>query len=472
MLYVATLRDGHDWGGDFSQYIHHAQNLVSGVPYDDTGYIYDPLIGPMTYPPVFPLLLAPAYSFFGLDFFWLKVVVSISFVASLGFIFRLFSHHLPQWRALLVIGLVALNPFILEFKDGILSDLPFLLFLYATLLLIDHRDSVSSRSIPLGIAIGVSMALAYGTRTVGVTLPLALVIYDFIKHRRISLDTFVSVTVFALLALVMHRYFDLSLRYGPYFSANPLHWLTNAVEYGRAFSAFLDNGYSFALRLLTLLYVVLLGAVGYFHAVRTRLSILEVFPIVYIGPILPFYVEQLPAIPRYLLPLLPLIFFFCIKGSDAVAVTFGKKAGPTTLATLLVLLGVTYIGGYSRIDNDAFIDGVTSSDGEQMFSFFKRDTPPDSTVLFAKPRVLSLLGERKSAGYVSRQSEDALELYKDELGEQYYVVVPAPRIAEKIEIGDPSLIQRYVGARPENFSLRFENGSFKVYQRNAEVKKD
>jgi hypothetical protein len=46
---------GHDWGGDFSQYVHHAANLVEGWSYADTGHIRNltVFIGPHAYPPLF-----------------------------------------------------------------------------------------------------------------------------------------------------------------------------------------------------------------------------------------------------------------------------------------------------------------------------------------------------------------------------------------------------------------------------------
>ena len=42
LFYFLTIRDGHNWGGDFSMYIHHAKNIVDGTKYQDTGYIYNP----------------------------------------------------------------------------------------------------------------------------------------------------------------------------------------------------------------------------------------------------------------------------------------------------------------------------------------------------------------------------------------------------------------------------------------------
>ena len=58
LFYLLNMQDGHDWGGDFSMYIMNAINIVKGIPYAQTGYIYNPdmaSIGPPVYPPVFPL---------------------------------------------------------------------------------------------------------------------------------------------------------------------------------------------------------------------------------------------------------------------------------------------------------------------------------------------------------------------------------------------------------------------------------
>ena len=57
-------------------YIRHAKNLVEGVNYADTGYMYKPerSIAPTAYPPIFSLLLAPIYKWYGLDLRLMKYV--------------------------------------------------------------------------------------------------------------------------------------------------------------------------------------------------------------------------------------------------------------------------------------------------------------------------------------------------------------------------------------------------------------
>ena len=114
IFYLATIRDGHDWGDDFSMYIRHAQNIARGEPYAQTGYIYNPLnpaVGPRVYPPGFPLLLAPAVAAFGLELRPMKIVVVAFFIASLLVILASFRSVLPP-SYLAALALIAANRYI------------------------------------------------------------------------------------------------------------------------------------------------------------------------------------------------------------------------------------------------------------------------------------------------------------------------------------------------------------------------
>src|ERR1039458_8199061 len=86
---LSERRDGQDWS-DFSLYISHARNLSEGRPYAETGYILNPYfrsLSPATYPPLFPLLLAPLYTRYGLNFNVLKVPGILCFAASIPVFF-------------------------------------------------------------------------------------------------------------------------------------------------------------------------------------------------------------------------------------------------------------------------------------------------------------------------------------------------------------------------------------------------
>ena len=83
IFHLTTIRPGHEWGGDFSMYIHHAKNIVEGNQYQNTGYIFNPSfpsLAPRSYPFIFPLLLSPVYKLFALDLMIMKIEVSLFFL--------------------------------------------------------------------------------------------------------------------------------------------------------------------------------------------------------------------------------------------------------------------------------------------------------------------------------------------------------------------------------------------------------
>src|SRR5215469_777816 len=76
LFYTVTVRDGNYWFDDYALYVHHAQNIAEGRPYTDTGHVYNRDItdySPKSYPPLFPLLLAPVYRAYGLNLHAMKI---------------------------------------------------------------------------------------------------------------------------------------------------------------------------------------------------------------------------------------------------------------------------------------------------------------------------------------------------------------------------------------------------------------
>ena len=126
-FHLTTIRPGHNWGDDFGMYIHHARNIAEGKPYADTGYIPNPrnVLGPVTYPPVFPLLLAPVYQLWGLNLTAMKVELILAFLLALFLLAKTVRDFLPANWQLALIALVGLNPYFWEYKDHIKSEIPF-----------------------------------------------------------------------------------------------------------------------------------------------------------------------------------------------------------------------------------------------------------------------------------------------------------------------------------------------------------
>jgi 4-amino-4-deoxy-L-arabinose transferase-like glycosyltransferase len=140
VFHAATVRQGHIWADDFAMYIHHAQNIVEGRPYAQTGYLFTStaLVGPRMYPPVFPLLLAPVVRFFGLNLIPMKFEQVIFFVLALVVICRYWQRELGGKYTLALAAILGLSPHFWAAKDNVLSDLPFLLFFYVAAIFVQH----------------------------------------------------------------------------------------------------------------------------------------------------------------------------------------------------------------------------------------------------------------------------------------------------------------------------------------------
>ncbi len=95
IFFILTIRDGHDWGDDFSVYIRHAKNIVERTEYRNTDYIYNPLnpVSPKTEPPIFPIMLSIVYNFFGLNLYAMKILEIVLFMMVLLLIYILFKDN-------------------------------------------------------------------------------------------------------------------------------------------------------------------------------------------------------------------------------------------------------------------------------------------------------------------------------------------------------------------------------------------
>ena len=112
IFYLTTIRRGHVWGDDQAQYLHHAKNIVQGLKYDDTGYLLCPTsLNPKMYPPVFPLLLAPLYHWYGLTLTPMKIECVVFFSIALYLVYFLLKNEGSERLALATVALVGFCPY-------------------------------------------------------------------------------------------------------------------------------------------------------------------------------------------------------------------------------------------------------------------------------------------------------------------------------------------------------------------------
>ncbi len=415
-LYVLTIRSGHVWGDDFVQYLQHAANLAANDPYGKRLYIINPTlsIGPPAYPPVFPMMLVPMLKIFGLNFAAMKILMSLLFGVAFLSIALAFREALPAGQLVFFLLLLALSPTFWTFKEAIFSDVPFLIFSFASLALMQKMVSTSAgRNLYLvSLLTAVLIYLACGTRSQGLPLLPALLLADVWTAKRIRLAPLLTCGLVVLFLFIQNRVFHTEAERLQYLSLDPdLIW-SNVSHYAGSLSTYWNNGYSRTVRYVCFVVALVLAVIGYARRLRRGLGPLEVYLPLFLLPLL-FWVFQQGI--RYLLPIIPIYLFYIWEGVQVI----GSRAMPRTRKINSWLLAVvafaSFLSMYTTIDLRN-IEGPLDPQAQEMFAYARTHSDPGDVFLFEKPRLMGLFSNRKAAIPTPvedpKEDSNALEFYR------------------------------------------------------------
>jgi len=458
-FYVATVRSGHVWGDDFALYVHHAENIVKGQPYADTGYIYNPAVpvyGPRMYPPVFPLLLAPLYRFFGLNLIPMKLEQVALFLFTLAAVYAFWKRDLGTGYALAMLCVLGFSPVFWTAKDMVLSDLPFLFFFYAAAALVRLAPRDSPAWWRWAILIGLVLYLALGTRSAGVALPAGLILYDLLTYRTITRLTAVALVVCIGLILVQSHFVGSGV--GSYVGQH-LHPTVqgaagNLLLYARALAGFwvaaTRNPFSFAV----LAIVAALTLAGVFAQSRRGITIVEAFLLPYLAVILlwPF-----AAGVRIVFPFIPWIVFLAFSGLRRLTANLAPRYASAAACGLLLAIAIPDTLAYRTMDFGPIRQDIGLPEFQQLCQAVRDDTSATDVLIYFRARALSLYTGRAGSTYNYHGTEQELSGYIQEINASYLVTTDAFN-------DDNGFLERYVQTNPASFDLRYQNADFKLYR--------
>lgn len=471
-IHLATLRDGQEWGDDFSLYVAHARNLAEGRPYADTGYVYNsanPILSPRTYPPIFPLLLVPVYLLFGMNLLAMKVFVVLLFMALLGVLAFLYQKRLPLPYVLGCLALFALNPYVWQQKDRLLSETPFMLFAYLALVLSEKAQDETGRlrAVIWGLLTGTMAYLAFGTRTVGVVLVPSILVADWLRRRRIGAASVAIMTAFCGGVAVQKCLLVVEGSYLDQLVFDPALFARIALSLVRALSYFLENGYSNVARLILfacLLAPVCWAMVGRMYKTRTGETPVppacELFAV--FNCLLLVFWPAAEYERRFLLPILPLFFLWVAEGLHRLESTSLRRLEMPVAAGLSLAVLVSYAGWYSRMDVGPIHHGVSSPEAVALFDWVQQQTDGRDVFLFPKPRAFALYTGRHALAHHVADDPQRLSRTLQKHGVTHLVVYhssPFP-IFQKSD----RLVETLIAEEPAGFDKVYENAGFRVYQ--------
>jgi hypothetical protein len=417
-LLFINIKNSHDWGDDFAQYIHQARNILIGESQNNTGYIYNEncFIGPKAYPTGFPLLMA-AFSRCGNDsLIGLNKLISFFWGAGcfVGFLFL--RKRFSYLTALITTLIIAYNPMMIEFKTNILSDLPFTFFSLLSLYLINKEDRIW-----LAILTGCLIAFTAHVRSIGLVLVAVLLIYKIINTRKTAGANpyrylIMSLSSFLLVYIGLKLMFPCDTNYPELFTSEGvwanlnkqtsynIDWLDNFLD-----SYELKNYYYITvIASSALIAFSFIGLIKMWKTERTNPILL--YTIAYILVLISFPYGD--AGLRFLFPILPLIFLFSIEGMK-LSFTALNMRGRILAVVFGALVLFSYHEKIEKIlnDTDTIYEGPQKPQVQKMFEYINQNLEPRTVIEFDKPRALALYTNMHSV--IINPQQEINDLRKD-----------------------------------------------------------
>ncbi len=421
---VSTITSGHVWGDDWAQYVLHARNIVTGHPYADTGYVFNPDIpnaGPPSYPPGLPLLLAPIVAVFGTDIVPLKIACVLFLALALPPLAVILTREYGRTIAIPSLLLFALYETVWELRDQISSESAYIMLTMSTMWY-SLRDGSVGRlgfaSIAAGAWLGALAFAAVACRSIGVSLAVAMLVYGWAHRKPIGWFTGFAAS-FAVLVWLQRIFLVMPTTYSNELRAPTSEMLLgNAIGYWRALRDIFRVPFGLSQVAATLVVALMLVGIGIVltrrgpaeeehpglrdYAARVPLSLW--YLAAYFCALL--FVAIAP-ISRYLLPVLPFIIALAATGTFLLLRHLPRPRFVYGLTA--VVFALYYVALHVSAVRPTAADLATCTDCRELYSFIHDHTAPGTVIAFAKPRAMALLGGRPSWTWSPRYSAAEFE---------------------------------------------------------------
>lgn len=406
IINLFTLDHGHPAGGDFAQYIIHAQNLWHGLPYRNGVFV--PQVPFHNYPPGFPAMLIPLLALGGVNLMLLKSLNLLFWPLFCWVLFAIFRQRLGQGMAFCAFLFMLFCPWFFLFKQSVLSDVPFTFLVTAALwALLNWREAGPRQYAWLTLFLACAFASLL-VRSAGLALVgAALLVMVF--QRRAWGAAALTVAVFLAAGLLQS---SLGASTSGYFHLlhDPMGWLSKVVfglpskvakVVGFYFPVY-RGGYPLvaAVEALAALPFMAVAAWGWWRR-RRRLGgwdALDAFVVLYLLMILAWpFVEG----PRLFAPVAGLLLLYFAEGLQEF---FAGRRLPAWLGAMGVVQAALLAGLLVNLLNTGLLwryDGdIVSRPGDrELYAWVSEHAAEGRTYLIDNPRVLALFSGRVGDKY-------------------------------------------------------------------------
>ncbi len=437
---IGLHRTGHSWGDDFTLYLRQAGSLLDGnvgqVIADNHFNVRNaakPGFSPYVYPWGFPMLLAPFYRLFGLDYAALKLVEVASLIGFLWGFHAIVRQRMTRWLAFATVATVGTTMAYLVHTDKLVSEFPYMAAVTLTLWWLDRlrRDGQ-----PLDLAtrrqlviLGLLAMCVFNVRREGLAIVAAIAVAQILDLRgrwRTADRAQLLMPHVAFLTSVIALQLMLPSALAPQYEGSGLHQTWSKLQ-GPFRTAFADQLGFPDLVGAGLLVVFLLVVAG--TAIRLWKSPSTDAPLATFAVGSMIIVGMIPAVAdRYLLAITPFAIYFAAQAIAAIplprrltAVHSGAWLATALLAavTLVHISDLPSAVSKSQAFNDSgrIVDGPQAPYAQSAFAAIRTYTHQDDVVAFFKVRALTFYTDRRGVQSdvleIVRQRADFLMMRRD-----------------------------------------------------------
>lgn len=387
-----------DWGDDFAQYVYQSQQIKSPSP------IYKQVLNVEEYSsPKRSVFFSVVLSVVNptIDIQQYVNLISISYIFAAICFFLFLSKHFSLIISFLGSLCVFYNFLFLRLKSEVVPEFLFISVFCLVLLILHHKKNWVKYSIPILLALLVSI------RFIGLSLLLAYSVHLLLsKENRIKeklKELGICFGIFGIVTLCINHFFLNSIKnhevtlYGNVVldRLNLNQFFDNVSMYSRYITLFFEQEIPFWMNTLIKCSVISLFIIGIISSIKNKINILHFSFLFYLLFLLvyPYNGDTI----KYLIPIVPLFIYFIIYGFNRMLEKINYKHKPIFIVGFLcaillsnsktIWLAVnhqsTQIGPY---DTEALAD----------LEEVKHLVPAEKTIAFGKPFVINLLCDRHS----------------------------------------------------------------------------
>lgn len=469
---------------DDAHYIILAKSLSSGQGYQLINFPRPQI--EHSFPPGWPLLLTLLTILFPGNYTILKLLSLSLWLTSILLIYKLFSKRLASPLLEILIGLVALNPLLIGSSVTVMSESAYLFFSLLALVVFDKvNEQADGKNTWLLVAAALVAFYALLIRTIGISLVIAMILYLLTTRRFREARTVIIIFVAGFLFLAWFN----GRNGGSIFSSGyEAQVLGNSVSekigqvwsnvlgysnevlasslipiFGSGLDSFLGRfGLGFLPFVLNVLILILI-AWG-FAVWKPKLEWMHIYFIIYLLGILAFWNPRVGSVKaRFLIPILPFLYFYLIQGINWLAGKFSRqdaRRATMLLTGLGIVIALPLLARNIQDWQNPVMNQMT--DLSIGTSWVAENAPLDAIVMVNEPVPAYMHARRKTIGY-PKDGQD-LEKYLNNQGIDYIIVSPllqSPRDFELDKIVEEKILP-ILEADPGKFLVVYTNPKYNV----------